>query len=166
MRWSHLTPLIRTLKTVHFCPDTVTILQGFRHNVPVALPPYRATAPPQRAPAQKGEDDHTATSQVAVQNPNPLSHLQVGPGFRLRQSMEQATIATGTPVPHIADGRPFCLSYHLKRVCNFNCGVRHAHRPLSPHERGILIAGNPDSAHTHTQSQILQTPLGPQGEAQ
>ena len=37
-------------------------------------------------------------------------------------------------------GRPFCLSYHLKGVCNSNCGVFHAHRPLSPHERGILSA--------------------------
>ena len=75
--------------------------------MPAALNPYRATAPPHIAPAHRGGDDHTATSQAEVQNPNPLPHLQVGLGFRLRQSMEQETIATGTPVPQIADGRPF-----------------------------------------------------------
>ena len=110
VRWTHLTPLIRTLTMGHFRPDTVTMPGGFRHNLPAALTPHQATAPPQRtAPAQRGGDAHTATSQVAVQNPNPLPHLQVGPMFRLRQSMDQAAIATGTPVPQTADGRPFFL---------------------------------------------------------
>ena len=140
VRWPHLTPLIRTLMTGHFRPDTVTMPGGFRHNFPAALTPHQVTALPQRAPAQRGGDDHTATSQVAVQNPNPLPHLQVGPMFRLRKSMEQAAIATGTPVPQTADGRQSCLSYHLKDVCNSNCGGRHAHRPISTHEWGILIA--------------------------
>ena len=110
VRWPHLTPLIRTLTTGHFRPDTVTMPGGFRLNMPTAPVSYRATSPPNRAPAHRGGNDHTATSQVAVQNPNPLPHLQVGPGFRLRQSMEQATIMTGSPVTQTADGRPFCLS--------------------------------------------------------
>ena len=29
------------------------------------------------------------------------------------------------------NGRHFCLSYHLKSVCNTHCGGRHLHRPLS-----------------------------------
>ena len=120
VRWPHITPLVRTLTTGHFRPDTVTMPSGFRINVPTALTPYRATAPPHRAPAQRGGDDHTVTSQVAVQNPNPLPHLQVRPGFRLLQSMEQAKIAIDTPVPQTSDGRPFFLSYHLKGVCNSN----------------------------------------------
>ena len=99
VRWSHLTSLIRTLTTGHFRPGTVTMPGGFRINVLTALTPYRETAPPHRAPAQRGGDDHTTTSHVAGQNPNPLPHLQVGPGFRLRQAMEQATSVTGTPVP-------------------------------------------------------------------
>ena len=140
MRWPHLTPLIRTLTTGHFRPDTVHMTGGFQHNVPAALTPHRATAPTQRAPAQRGGDDHTAISQVAVQNQNPIPHLQVGSGFRLLKSMEQAVIATGTPVLQTADGRPFCLSYHLKGVCNSKWGGRHAHRPLSPHKWGILSA--------------------------
>ena len=67
VRWPHLTPLIRTLTTGYFCPDTATVPGGFRLNVPTALAPYRATAPLHRAPAQRGGDEHTATSQVAVQ---------------------------------------------------------------------------------------------------
>ena len=140
VRWPHLTSLIRTLTTGNFRPDMVTMPRGFRHNVPAALTSYQAIAPPHIEPAHRGGDDHTATSQVAVQNTNPLPHLQVGPGFRLRQSMEQTKIATGTPVTQNADGRPFCLSYHIKGVCNSNCGGYHTHRPLSLHNRGILSA--------------------------
>ena len=140
VRWTHMTPLIRTLTTGNFRPDTVTIPGGFRLNVPTTPGSYRATAPPHRALAKRGGNEHTATSQVAVQNPNPLPHLQVGPGFRLRKLMEQATIATGSPVLQTADGRPFCLTYHLKGVCNSNCGGRHAHRMIYLHERGILSA--------------------------
>ena len=87
VRWPHLTPLIRTLTTGHFHSDTVTMPGGFQLNIPTALTPYQEKSPPHRAPAQRGGYDHTATSQVVVQNPNPLPHLQVGPGFRLRQSM-------------------------------------------------------------------------------
>ena len=50
------------------------------------------------------------TMQVAVKNPAPLPNLQVGPGFRLRQSMEQVAEATGTPVPQKDYGRPISLS--------------------------------------------------------
>ena len=60
--------------------------------------------------------------------------------FRLCQSMDQAAIATGTPVPLTTDSRPFFKSYHLKGVRNSNCGGRHAHRMLSLHEQGILSA--------------------------
>ena len=111
---------------------------GFRLNMPTAPQTYRTAAPQNGAPAHQGGEEHTATSQVAVQNPNPLPHLQVRPGFRLRQSMEQSNVTTGSPVPQRSDGRPFCLSYHLKGVCNSNCGYRHAHRTLSLHEQGTL----------------------------
>ena len=36
VRWPHLTPLIRTLTTGHFRPDTVTMPGGFCLNVPTA----------------------------------------------------------------------------------------------------------------------------------
>ena len=41
VRWPHFTPLIRTLTTGHFHPDTVTILGGFRHNQPTAIAPHQ-----------------------------------------------------------------------------------------------------------------------------
>ena len=164
VRWPHLTPLIRTLTTGHFCPDTVTMPGGFHLNVPTAPPSYRAAAPQNRAPAHQGGEEHTATSQVAVQNPNPLPHLQVGTGFRLRQSMEQSNVTTGSPVPQTADGRPFCLSYHLKGVCNSNCGGRHSHRTLSPHKRGILSTWKSlFCAETHPVAEILAPPWTPGG---
>ena len=163
MRWPHLTPLIRTLTTGQFRPDTVTMPGGFRHNVPTAPPSYRSAAPQNRATAQRRGEEHTATSQLAVQNPNPLPHLQVGPGFRLRQSMEQLNVTTGSPVPQTADGRPFCLSYHLKGVCNSKFGGRHAHQTLSLHKRGTLSAWKSRfCAETHPVGEISTPPLGPQ----
>ena len=101
---------------------------------------------------------------MAVQNPHPLPHLQVGPGFRIKQSMEKATIATGSPVPQTADGRPFCFSYHLKGMCNSNCGGRHAHRTLSPHEQGILSAWKSRlCTDPHPVSEISALPWTPGG---
>ena len=77
---------------------------------------------------------------MTVQNTVPLLHLQVGPGFRLRKSMEKAAETTGTPVPQTDNVRPFCLIYCLKGVCNSNCGGCHAHRTLSSQEQGVLSA--------------------------
>ena len=141
VRWPHFTPLIRTLTTGHFHPDTVTMSVGFRHNLTTAITPHQNTAPPYKTSTeQRGGEQYTATSQVEVQNSTPLPHLQVGPGFRLRQSMEQTENKTGAPVPQINDGRPFCFSYHLKGVCNSTCGGRHAHRTLFHHKQGVLSA--------------------------
>ena len=164
VHWPYLTPLIITLTTGHFRPDTVTMPGGFRLNVPTAPPSYRAADPQNRAPAHQGGEEHTATSQVAVQNPNFLPHLQVGPGFRLRQSMDQSNVTTGSPVPQTADGHPFCLSYHLKGVCNSNCVGRHAHRTLSPYERGTLSARKSRfCAETHPVGEISTPPWTPGG---
>ena len=80
------------------------------------------------------------------------------------ETMKQAAIATSTPVPQTADGHPFCLSYHLKGVCNSNCGGRHAHRPLSPHERGILSAWKYRLCiEQHPVTEIAPPPLDPMG---
>ena len=115
---------------------------GFRPSILVALTKQWTAALPLKtsAPAQQGGDASTRTTPVAVQNPAPLPHLQVVPGFRLRQSMQQVLEATDTPVPQTDDGYVFYLSYHLKGVCNSNYGGRHAHRTLSSHEQGVLSA--------------------------
>ena len=79
-------------------------------------------------------------SQVVVQKSSPLPHLQVEPDFRLSQSMEQKAESTVTPVPQTDKGCPLCLSYHIKGVCNSNCGRRHAHRTLSLNKQVVLSA--------------------------
>ena len=132
VRWPHFTPLIRTLTTGQFHLDTINMPGGFRHNLPTVTKPHQNTAPTYKtSTAQRGGEQYTTTLQVAVQNPTPLPHLQVGPGFRLLKSMEHAEKTTGALVPQTNDGRPFCLSYHPKGVCNSNCGGRHAHRTPS-----------------------------------
>ena len=139
---------------------------GFRHNLPTAITPHQNTAPPYKTTtAQRGGDQYTATSKVAIQNPTPLPHLQVGPGFRLWQSMEQAERTTGAPVPQTDDGHPLCLSYHLKGVCNSKCGGRHAHRMISQHEQGVLSVWKSRfcAAPPHSHRNCIP-PLGTRGE--
>ena len=63
--------------------------------------------------------------------------MQIGPGFRIRTAIDAAA-ADGVDIPQTDDGRHFCLSYHLKVVCNMYCGGRHLHRPLSQIEFGRL----------------------------
>ena len=142
VRWPHFTPLIRTLTTGHLHLGTVTMHRGFRTSTPSSPTPPRRAAPPPKTQhtAQKGGDTSMRVLQVAVKNPAPLPHLQVGPGLCLRHYMEQASDVTGTPVPHTDDGHPLCLSYHLKGVCNSNYGSRHAHRNLYSHKQGVLSA--------------------------
>ena len=45
-------------------------------------------------------------SEVAVQNTVPITHLQVGTRFRLRQSMEIAIDTTGETVTNTDDDHP------------------------------------------------------------
>ena len=142
VRWPHFTPLIRTLTKENFHPGTVTMLGGFRHSLLTTVATYRSAAPHNKTsttPHQRGES-HTATSQVAVKKSAPLPQLQFGLGFRLRKSMEKSEETTCTSVTQTDNGRPFCLSYHLRGVCNSNCGGHHGHRTLSSHEQGVLSA--------------------------
>ena len=140
VRWPHFAPLVLTLATGPFHLVTVTMLGGFQQRLPTTIAPHRRAGPPRKTltTPYRGGEFHTAIPQVVVQNPAPIPEFQVGPGFRLRQSMEQAAETSGTTVPQKDDGRPFCLSYHLKGVCNSKCGGRHEHRTLSLHEQGIL----------------------------
>ena len=130
-----LPPLFCTLATGHFHLGTVTMTGGFGHILAISVKTHRSAAPPHKTSttAHLGGEAYTATSKVAVQTPAPLPHLQIGPRFRLRQSMEQAAETKYMPVPQTDDGFPFCLSYHLKGVCNSNCGGHHAHRTFSSH---------------------------------
>ena len=44
----------------------------------------------------------------------------------------------GNPTTLTNAGLPFCMSYHLKGVCNSNCGGRNAHRRLLTSEHVLL----------------------------
>ena len=64
LRWTHFIPLIPTLTTGHFHPDTVTVLGDFLPSIPVALIPQRTIAPPLKtsAPVHQGGDTSTRTT--------------------------------------------------------------------------------------------------------
>ena len=89
VRWPHFNPLIRTLTTGNFHPGTVTMPGGFRLSLPTTVIAHCTEAPPHKtlATSHIGGEAYTNASQVAVQNTAPLPHLQIGPGFRLRQSI-------------------------------------------------------------------------------
>ena len=116
--WPHFTPLIQTLTTVYLFPGTVTMPGGLRHSLPTTVTAHRTAALPHKnsTSLQRGWEAYTVTLQVAAQNPASLPHLQVGPGFRLRKSMEKSADVTSTPMPQTDNSCPFCLSYHLKGV--------------------------------------------------
>ena len=63
--------------------------------------------------------------------------MQLGLGFRIRTSIDAAAV-DGVEIPQTDNDRHFCLSYHLKGVCNTHCGSRHFHRPLSQSKLGRL----------------------------
>ena len=73
-------------------------------------------------------------------NPSPIPQLQVGPGFKLSLSIEMSAEASGFPVPLMDNDRPFCLSLHLKGVCNSNCSSCHTHRVITSQYHGTLVA--------------------------
>ena len=78
--------------------------------------------------------------QEAVHNPSAIHYFQVGTGFKLRLAMYMEEEMMGAAVHLTNAGRPFCLSYHLKCVCNSNCGGRHGHRCLLVRKRGLMAA--------------------------
>ena len=63
--------------------------------------------------------------------------MQIGPGFRIRTGIDKAE-ANGVNIPLKDDSFHFCLSYHLKGVCNTYCEGRHLRRPLFQSEFGRL----------------------------
>ena len=71
-------------------------------------------------------------------NPHPAPLMQIGPGFRIRKTIDAAA-ADRVDIPKTDNGRQFYLSYHLKGVCNLHCGGRHLHRPLSQSKFGRLV---------------------------
>ena len=75
--------------------------------------------------------------QSATQNPWPAAHLQVAPGFRIRRAID-ATAEENIGIPDMDDSLHFCLIYHFKVVCKFDCGGRHYHRTTTQSETGRM----------------------------
>ena len=127
--------LQRALATRNFRPELVTLRGGL-------APPDR-THPPPAAPRRQA----LATSPLAVgnpltpqtqvcrrnheteQNPHPAPQMQICQGLWIRTAIDKA-VANGVDIPLTDDGCYFCLSYHLKGVCNTYFGGQHSRRPL------------------------------------
>ena len=97
-------------------------------------------APPQETGTPPPPLAHQIRNQCQEeeQNPYPAPLLQVGPGFLIRRVIDD-TASQGVDIPETDDGRHFCLSFHLKGMCNSNCGGRHSHRALSQSKFGRLV---------------------------
>ena len=50
--------------------------------------------------------------------------MQIGPGSSIWTAIVAAT-ADEVDIPQTDENRHFCLSYHLKGVCNTHCGGQH-----------------------------------------
>ena len=76
-------------------------------------------------------------NQAHGHNPHPAPQMQIGPRFRIQTAINVVAAKT-FDIPQTDDGRHFCLSYHLKGVCNTHCSGLHSHRPLYQSEFGRL----------------------------
>ena len=68
--------------------------------------------------------------QAVEQNLYPAPQLQVGAGFHIYRAIDEAT-NQGFNIPDTDDGHHILLSFHIKGVCNSNCGGQHSHIALS-----------------------------------
>ena len=62
----------------------------------------------------------TIQVQEVVTNPESIPQIQVGPLLKLYLAMDITEEMTGEAVSLTDDNHPFCMSYHLKVVCNSN----------------------------------------------
>ena len=68
--------------------------------------------------------------QEDVHNTAPIPQLQVVLSFKVRLAMDMKEEMVGESMPLNDGGRPLCMSYHLKCVCNYNCRGHHMHMHL------------------------------------
>ena len=68
-------------------------------------------------------------NQAQDKNPLLAPHMHIGKGFRIINAIVKA-VADRVYKPMKDDSQHFCLSYHLKVVCNTNCGGQNLHRPM------------------------------------
>jgi hypothetical protein len=59
-------------------------------------------------------------------------------GKRVREVVRAAT-AAGNPIPKADSGVDMCVSYHVKGVCNSNCGRKSDHKPHTEPETTRLL---------------------------
>ena len=62
--------------------------------------------------------------------------------------MDMAADMKGRKVPLEDAGRPLCLSYHIKVVCNFNCSRSHYKYLCHQGNMAYLMCGKPNSVGT------------------
>ena len=79
----------------------------------------------------------------AVANTSPINQLHIGQGFKQRLAMYTEEEMTGEAVTLMDTGQPLCMSYHLKCVCNSNCGRFHVHQRLVVIENIPLVEWKP-----------------------
>ena len=76
--------------------------------------------------------------QEVEKNPYSDPQLQGGPYLQIRCVIEEAANQE-VNIPTTDDSCHFFLSFHLKGVCNSNCGGQNSHRGLSQRELDQLV---------------------------
>ena len=91
------------------------------------------------APTPTPQSPPLRPQHAAAQKTWPDAHLQVAPGFRLLQAINDAA-EEGVEIPLADESRHFCLSYHLIGVRKSNCGGCHSDRTMSQGNMGWMMA--------------------------
>ena len=120
VRWPDFESLRQALATVNFRPEFVALQGGI--TTPERLAP--SPAAPRRLVIR--------ASPHATGAPPPQLAKQT---HREIDDAESQVV----DIPETYDGRHFCLSFHMKGVCNRNCGGQHSHRALSQSELRCFV---------------------------
>ena len=123
--------LQRVLATGNFRPDLVALPGGITLSERFFPPPALSRGAVQTAPPQ---------ANGAPPPPLPQKTHQ-RPGLRIHRAINEATNQGGN-IPATDDGCNFCLNFHLKEVCNRNCGSQQSQRALYQSKFDRLVGWN------------------------
>ena len=101
-----------------------------------ALPPVPVPSAPAATSTPAAARDTTTVELSASYDDIFLPYKETGQ--RIRDILKKAKEA-GNPLPKNAWGGDMCVSYHVKGVCNTNCGRKADHRPHNAADKKKLL---------------------------
>eukprot|EP00980_Cylindrotheca_fusiformis_P012538 scaffold3079_cov119-Cylindrotheca_fusiformis.AAC.14 len=100
------------------------------------------TMPPSLAPSSTTTSTTNRPDNSRVRNTAYDNRFERFREKNIKTGTLKANLTSRTPpvqIPRNAAGTPHCLAYHIKGLCNSNCGASADHRPLTEPETTALV---------------------------